>query len=276
MTFRLPSNWSSLAGKGGERKRSRRQMEQVFPPHLPPGKVPPMSDIQPVSISPSVGFNVHNKVYSCFMDALEKMINEASVTPTQTTARRSQHPLYIKLLQAVWQTDKTRSDAPPVPPIHLPTVTREYEERFMVAPKPGDVLCSEGENCECARIAQFLHSPLGFIGRAFYTHPNNRPQKPSRCVLCLRKHTALAYYAVKSRGEIPKTILQPYRNHIGVPGEYLASACIYPSSKHFDGITDPFVRHERHHYTYHENDDGVRYIQQRNVNFPPPPALCNC
>jgi hypothetical protein len=70
------------------------------------------------------------------------------------------------------------------------------------------------------------------------------------CVLCLRKQTSVAFYTLRACGETPERVVQPYRNVIGVPGEYALGACLAVSPRRFEGLSGPFVRHERHHYAY--------------------------
>ena len=234
-------------------------------------------DNSPVVSKQSMAFNVHDSVHQSFMESLDKMINDGHYVKTEVPQPTTTHPLYLNILTHVWKEGLVQCKQSEVYAVELEHVPRAYEEAFMQQPREGDLLCTAAEDCECLQIASFAGSTLGFRGKAFYTPNTTDRSKASLCVLCMRKKCALAYFSMKAHGHERTTrLLQPYANIVNEPGEYAADACIYPSSVAFDGISDPFVRHERHRYEYHLGADGQRFITQRNVDFRQPPTMSAC
>jgi hypothetical protein len=225
---------------------------------------------------PQTRENIRESVEHCFANVIEKMLTETPQTlstqtppqtPPQGTRRHRnplQHPLYRSLLNKMATTTTTyERDPESLMCVHLECIPKSHEDRYLCAPRGDELPCSEGRRCEGVLMAveTATDSSLGFVCKQWVSPKGETSD--GLCLLCLRKRTCLIFYNCQARQEIPTTVLQPHRNVIGMSGEYHPDACIYPSSKHFEGITDPFIRHERHHYRYVSDER----LEQVNVDF---------
>ena len=272
----IPPHWCELTDVPQKSKSSKRKMskqKKTISPFSPkrtclrPEKVTVMSaDMKDMTVIkrntqiPIIGHDIHKSVQRCFVESIEKMMSDTGDTYIRKS--KQQHPLYLRLLSLAEKETKTVTQK--VQCIELECISKQYEDSYLREPREGESACSEGQECEAIQMAQVdIHTPSekGFVCVAFCT-PNKKQSK--MCLLCLRKHISLWYYTNKARGDMHATIIQPHRNIIGQTGEYHPDACIYPSSRKFEGITDPFIRHERHHYRY---DNDTTTIYQVGVDF---------
>ena len=215
---------------------------------------------QPINI-PTM--TVYQSVEKSFVNSIEKMITE----PHKKMGKPSRsHPLIRSLLAKIATVDsKQERDPATIKAVHLECVSKKYEDSFLIEDPQNP--CIQGDLCEGILMAlDDIHtsSSQGFVCKKFIC-PNR--EEDGRCLLCIRKQVSLTYYQHKAIQQYSVDIIQPHRNIISVEGEYKPEACIYPSSRQFEGITDPFVRHERHHYQYYVLDDGRKAIKQVGVDF---------
>ena len=141
----------------------------------------------------------------------------------------------------------------------IPIVSRAYEESYMVEAGLNDA-CARGEDCECMRA---FSDRDRFIMRAF-TLPDGTPL--DTCVLCTRMETLRLFIDARANAVIPARVVQPYRNIVGVAGEYAITDCMLMDGELFYGVMDPFVFYSRAHYRsviY----DGQRRVVQDMVDF---------
>ena len=204
---------------------------------------------------------------TAFLHSLEKMVQDSARRPCVTGALRA-HPLLAQVEAEVLGLHQQRIAARS-PLSVLECVPKAYEDGMLRKPAGGNErACVAGVECEGFAIAATLpHVPTeaGFCLVRF-TSPHG--VKHPHCLLCLRKETMIAYYNCVATHRRTPTLLQPHRVAVGRVGEYDVNACIDtrgPPGVH--GITDPFVKHERHHYDYDTTADGEPRIKQRSVNF---------
>lgn len=139
----------------------------------------------------------------------------------------------------------------------IPVVTRAYEESFMTAKGPP---CANAHLCECM---QAFKDKERFIMRQF-TLPNG--DALDTCILCTRMKTLQLFIDARANAVIPQRTIQPYRNIVGVKGEYDIDDCISTEGELFHGVIDPFIFYTREHYrsiVY----DGVRRVVQDMEDF---------
>ena len=139
----------------------------------------------------------------------------------------------------------------------IAVVTRSYEESFMTARGPP---CANALECECMKA---FADKERFIMRQF-TLPSG--EKLDTCILCLRMETLRLFIDARANSVIPQRTIQPYRNIVGVKGEYDIDDCISMEGELFHGVVDPFIFYTREHYrsiVY----DGVRRVVQDMEDF---------
>lgn len=201
-----------------------------------------------------------------FLHTLEHMKSETNqIVPTTLnhSALYAVLNLYIKEQQQQIPTQPETMLTSSLPILH-----KAYEDEALLKPRSTDQLCRHGDQCEGFLMAvadDLVPDEMGFQCKALQ-YPNSPPQQDQACLLCIRKEVSLAFYNARVATCAP--CVQPHRNIIGCEGEYRADSVLYPT--YMDGITDPFVAHERHHYKYTEEG-----IVQINVSFfePPPRTL---
>jgi len=162
------------------------------------------------------------------------------------------------------------------PRVELELVSKAHESSYLRAPMTKERACSQGDTCEGVLMAKenpFERDEDGFVCVEFRTpRQEQRPHEPTEtgmCLLCLRKQTALTYYNAVANNCHTNEVTQPHRVKVDTIGEYSSDVCIRTRPNEFNGVVSPFVKHERHHYTYR---DG-RIDQTGNVNFREAPPL---
>jgi hypothetical protein len=220
----------------------------------------------------AAGFNLEEDLHRGFAEVLKQMGCDSSDDTFARVRHARDHPLYRSIMSLAASEKLAASRDVIVRRQDLPTVTRAREELFMRPARPGEAPCARGAQCEGRLVA---HCVLGDPDRGFVC-PVFRAEDAAGggtagdlCVLCLRKQTSVAYYTLRARGETPTRVIQPYRNLVGVAGEYALGACLAVSPRRFEGLSDPFVRHERHHYAYEADPPRLR---QLGVDFRRPPS----
>lgn len=169
----------------------------------------------------------------------------------------SNHQL-INLIKKHGDSDTTRFI--PEMSADVVLVNKSYEDSYLRPPSGDEERCVCGESCEAWLVAK-LRGCAGFTPVRFRIP--NRGSSEKFCLLCLRKHVAYAYYDIADRDGYAGNVIQPYYNMIDVVGEYRKECVLFPTSPtKFQGIVQPFVRYERHHYDY---VDGR--LVQVNVDF---------
>ena len=229
----------------------------------------------------SVGFDVAHAVHTNFVDTLlggklSSSSGRAFCPVEEVPARPRDHALYRAIMAMhVAPSTEPSSDTVVRRPI-LEQVQRAHEEAYMRPPATGETACARGTACEGILVAK----AQGLVSRGFtcvaFRLPSGAPcGDGTLCVLCLRKEVSTCFYLAKARATTCDVVMQPYRNQIGVAGEYCGAACIYPGQRVFQGVTDPFVRHERHRYSYVDDPPrivhGASYAYRDDGTPPPPP-----
>jgi hypothetical protein len=260
----LATGWETWEGP----RRTRRAKRKRPPPsaagaanstHAPPCVVL-RTDAAPETVIPphSVGFNLHEDLHRGFAEVLKQMGSDTS-DKTYRVASRYDHPLYLSIMSLA-ATAKEKKEIV-VSRQLLPLVRRAHEEAYMRPAVDGERPCASGCACEGRLLAHFLHGDpdKGFV---------------AVCVLCLRKQTSVDYYTSRAHGGCESRVLLPYRNIVCAEGEYKRSACLYMDPRKFDGLSDPFVRHERHHYSFQRDPPC---LTQHGVDFRlSPPTTSSC
>jgi len=189
-------------------------------------------------------------IESTFQDQIKQLIRDARVLNTNNDTIDSKSILAhtsIKIHQ-------------------IPCYTKVYEESMMRPPMtPCETPCKNGNRCECIMIAlndPTINNSKGFVGVSL-------PEKHNMCILCTRKKVSQSFYHYLITKTIPEICIQPHYNIIERHNEYNKNIVFLPTS--FAGITDPFVMHLRHNYTYENNI----IIQSSNVNFLRAYMTCN-
>ena len=220
------------------------------------------------------GFDLVYSMHTAFTDTLKaRGAGDANAMPLQRIAPRD-HPLFVSMMKLAAECKVTQPQG--ATRQCLPLVYREYEERFMRPAAADEPACMHGQQCEGHHIARHVYArpEWGFTLPAFVLPSGGRCN--NLCVLCLRKETATHFYALRTQqdGDLrPSSVVQPYRNVIDVPGEYRGDACLYPSRKRFEGISDPYVQHLRHRYEYVETAEGQHIVHGPTMLYfrqPPP------
>ena len=168
-----------------------------------------------------------------------------------------QHPMYLSIMAKAAAEQKKATEHEVQRRQEVELVCRKHEETYMRAVQRDERPCKHGQECEGLLIAKYVYTDerRGFVCPAF-VYPSGKTS--DMCVLCLRKQTALGFYMIRAGGHQNNLIIQPYRNIVERDGEYKVSACICPSRRSFESITDPFVRYHRHLYKY----EGRRIVQR--------------
>lgn len=164
------------------------------------------------------------------------------------------------------------SMAKPHTDIHIPLISRKYEEKFMRAcVNMQERPCSMNTKCEC----MFIDPENAFVGTRFLI-PNicgEQVHLNTMCILCLRKHTLLLFYKTMHAGYDPGVVIQRYGNICNEPGEYSQSAMIFANPNGpVQCMPLPIVAHQRNRYTVVRVGD-VPHLRQHGVdvkNYPEP------
>lgn len=143
-------------------------------------------------------------------------------------------------------------------PKRAPVIKRSYEEAFMIE-GVGATGCSNGDRCECARM-------FGFTMRTFCMPDGT--DYAGLCLLCIRINVLGLYLDAKKNSIIPQRPIQPYRNIIGVRGEYSDKDCIALDDAH---RIEPFVLHVSHKYDVSHINGIRRVVQNGYGDFTEPP-----
>lgn len=197
------------------------------------------------------GFDMVYSMHTSFTETLKTAADDSGTVEERRADPRT-HPLFVSLMaRAAAQQQQVPACATRQ---HLQLVPRAHEEALMRPARDGEVTCRRGAACEAHMIAQYVYKQpeLGFTCVAF-TLPDDDERCLDLCVLCLRKETAIRFYSLRTQQEDtkrPTCVIQPYRNKVASVGEYRVDACLYPSRKRFEGISDPYVQHLRHRYKY--------------------------
>jgi hypothetical protein len=224
------------------------------------------------------GFNLEEDLHRGFAEVLKQMGCDSAESTFARVRHARDHPLYRSIMSLAASEKLAALRDVVVRRQVLPVVTRAHEERFMRPVRPGETPCTRAAQCEGRLIAHCLlgDPDRGFVCPVFRAEEEEDEDAAAAaaagdlCVLCLRKQTSVAFYTLRACGETPERVVQPYRNVIGVPGEYALGACLAVSPRRFEGLSGPFVRHERHHYAYEVDPPRLR---QLGVDFrAPPPA----
>lgn len=141
-------------------------------------------------------------------------------------------------------------------PRRSPPIRRAYEEAYLVE-GVGNEGCTRGDACECV-------SMFGFTLRRF-----DFPELDcgGQCLLCIRVGTLALHLHAEINDIQPHRSIQPYRNIIGVAGEYSERDCI---SVTIPG-SEPFILHVREKYTEEIFNGLRRVIQSGYSDFRTPP-----
>ena len=230
----------------------------------------------------TVHSNLPSTIQECFLDVISKMSLDKKKINLSFKKSSQDHVLYSLLCSRISEMkDKVTPNNDPknIQAMELERVSKKYEDQQLCAPKKGERACRKNEECEGKLMAKYdyhVSEEEGFICKEYLT-PNEQKtlskvknRKNKLCLLCLRKNILLWYYRMRDCGETAQQIIQPHSNIINCEGEYKASACIYPKNGNFEGILEPFVSHERHHYRYVK---GKKRLIQVNVDFHPAPEL---
>ena len=143
-------------------------------------------------------------------------------------------------------------------PKRAPVIRRSYEEAFMIE-GVGANGCSNGHRCECVRM-------FGFTMRTFRMPDDT--DYAGLCLLCIRVNVLGLYLDAKKNSIVPQRPIQPYRNIIGVRGEYSKRDCISCDDAH---RIEPFVLHVAHKYGLTSVNGIQRVIQSGYGDFTEPP-----
>lgn len=158
------------------------------------------------------------------------------------------------------------SMAKPHTNIHIPLISRKYEEKFMRAcVNMQERPCSMNTKCEC----MFIDVENAFVGTRFLI-PNicgEQVHLNTMCILCLRKHTLLLFYKTMHAGYDPGVVIQRYGNICNEPGEYSQSAMIFANPNGpVQCMPLPIVAHQRNRYTV-VRVGGIPHLRQLGVDM---------
>ena len=136
----------------------------------------------------------------------------------------------------------------PTEAFDIPVMSRKQEEDQMV--KGGLFPCSRGVHCECMRM---FPPDERFIMKAMKIGED----QTDLCVLCTRMEVLRLFIHARANAVIPARVLQPYRNIVGVEGEYDMNDCITLGH----GVREPFIFYTRAHYRSVFYDGERRVVQ---------------
>lgn len=153
-------------------------------------------------------------------------------------------------------------------PCQCLVVTRAYEDAFLVEAS-GVNSCINGEHCECVNM-------FGFTLQRFCLPGLTCDDTANMCVLCIRASVLELFLDIKASGVTPKRRIQPYRNIIGVVGEYILDDCVSILPLHDGHILEPFILHSREKYQECSSSNGRRRVVQSGYSdFRQPPSVSN-
>lgn len=223
-------------------------------------------------------FDAVQSMHAGFTETLRAMASDNSPDDATVHDRGPrQHALYKSIMSRRHMYDAKAQAS--VEPEEVELVLRADEEAFMRPVADGETPCASGELCEARLIARYVYegAVAGFTCPAFVL-PRANVTCGDLCVLCLRKAVSVQLYTLRSWNKTPPTLILPYRNAVDVDGEYRAGACLYPSRRAFEGVSDPFLRHQRHRYVYQDgvirHSDAVLHFRSAPLRAPssPPPS----
>ncbi|MHA1681997.1 MAG: hypothetical protein ACTSUE_13745 [Promethearchaeota archaeon] len=154
------------------------------------------------------------------------------------------------------QHDITRTD--------IPTITREYEESYMRPPQTHEEQCKHKKACQgnvIARVSNDVDDLDGFTLVQFKTsqYPQLNASFQNMCVLCVRYKVTHDWLLAYLSENPLSTVIQPYRNLVGVENEYAIESVIPTTKTEFYGIIPNWVHFKTsmfEYYVYEEN--GVK------------------
>lgn len=148
--------------------------------------------------------------------------------------------------------------------VHVPIVTRAYEESFMRECEEGqERACVNGDMCEC----MFIDHGNQFVGVEFLLPHEPPGETPKPCVLCQRQMTQKLYFDIMYDGKNFNIPIQKYGNIFNQSGEYAREVMLScPANGPLHCMPYPIVAHQRNRYTVH-SQHGFRSLKQHNV-FP--------
>jgi len=196
--------------------------------------------------------------------ALLRALERSDRPPLDTAAITRSHPLLRAVEEYVTQTAAPDDDQQRVPRVALESVTKAYEDSMLRPPRDQtEQPCVAGALCEGVRMAAMLPNARAEDGFVVVRFTSPGGVRRDSCLLCMRKAVATAWYNCAATNHIMSEPSQPHRVLVGVPGEYDEDACFECEPRL--GVTDPFVKHERHRYEYVLGP--TPRIRQRLVNF---------
>lgn len=221
------------------------------------------------------GFDVVSSMHDGFTETLKAMSSDKGKEKVAANAYGPrQHPLYKSIMHRQHVVEEQKCTKP-LPELEL--VLRADEEAFMRPARTGETPCASGASCEGRLIARYVYEGAveGFTCPAFVL-PAAQTTCNDLCVLCLRKAVSVQLYTLRSWNAVTPCVILPYRNVVEVEGEYRAGACLYPSRRAFEGVSDPFLRHHRHRYVYQDgvirHTDTVLHFCEAPLHAPCSPA----
>lgn len=148
-------------------------------------------------------------------------------------------------------------------PVHVPVVSRVYEEQFMREPHHStERQCVMGAECECTMIDK--SNP--FVGVEFLLPDEVRQDDVQMCVLCHRRFVQLMYHDMVYSGKQFRGVIQRYGNICGQSGEYAKEvALICPPNGPTQCMPLPSISHQRNKYSV-TTVGGVRHIVQHAMS----------
>jgi len=148
-----------------------------------------------------------------------------------------------------------------IPVKKIPCYSREYEESMMRPALTGEDQCLRGNSCECTQIAiqdPTIDNTCAFVGVALQ-------ESHQLCLLCVRRKVSQLFYHYLITKTSPEVGIQPHYNRIDNPDEYSKNCVFLPTS--LAGITDPFVMHLRHNYSYSDGKIVQQMLNFNNASF---------
>ena len=147
-------------------------------------------------------------------------------------------------------------------------VTREYEEKYMVAPSGDERQCCMEEQCEGNFIPQVQN---GFSLREFLLPSQEKTYKETRrypiqrapCIMCKRLQIARLLVSARAAGTGMREdcLVQDYYNFVNIPGEYRLEDCLLSKKNVWEGIVSPVVLHVRNAYKFQLKNGRRGYTQ---------------
>lgn len=185
-------------------------------------------------------------------------------------------------------------------PLHVPVVTKSYEESFMREPMwDYERPCVMGANCECnfistkpgesftaveftlpSEMAAAAANAQSGDDECDNTHEDSEvATKPASdragntlrgrhmCVLCHRKLVQGLFYDIMYSGVPFNGVIQRYGNICNHAGEYARDVMlICPPNGPVECMPFPSVSHQRNKYTVYTKG-GIRYVKQNRVSW---------